>query len=128
VFDALVSYEARVSTQLGAIVRNFRHDNGGEYTDRRVRDFLSLKGIHDQVTTPDTPQLNSVPERKWSMLFRKVRAMLAHSGLIPVFWGSALNAALHIGNRVLRAASGDVTPHHVNRSLREIGSISNKIS
>ena len=52
------------------------------------------------MTTPGTPQQNSVAERRNMTLLDMVRSMLSYSTLPISFWGYALNIAMHLLNLV----------------------------
>ena len=63
-----------------------RSDNGGEYTSRAFKQYLSKKGIRHQKTVPYTPMQNGVAERINRTIQERVTTMLQHSGLKLEFW------------------------------------------
>ncbi|KAE8664067.1 hypothetical protein F3Y22_tig00112857pilonHSYRG00227 [Hibiscus syriacus] len=55
--------KAMVENETGLKVKRSRSDNGGEYRNRRFRDFCANNGIKMETTVPMTPQQNGVAER-----------------------------------------------------------------
>jgi hypothetical protein len=69
-----------------AKIINFHSDGGKELITERVRTYLRQKGTRKFTNTPtDTPELNSVAERKFRTLGEMTLAMLSRSGL-PKIW------------------------------------------
>ena len=86
-----------------------RSDNGTEYLNRNLGDFLKEKGVLHQTTTRYTPEQNGAAERLNRTILERVRAMLEDSGLPKEMWGEAACTAAFIRNR--SPASGrDKTP------------------
>ena len=50
---------------------------------------------------PETPQQNSIAERRNRRLLNMVRCMLAHSTLLDFLWGNVLRIAVYILNQIL---------------------------
>jgi hypothetical protein len=46
----------------GKQVKRFRTDGGGEYTSKKLTEYLKSEGILKETTTPFTPQSNGVVE------------------------------------------------------------------
>ena len=80
-------------------MKNFRTDNGGEYTSTEFENYLKKEGIEHQYTIPKTPQQNGVSERMNRTLVETVRSMLSDSGLPHRFWAEALSTAAYLINR-----------------------------
>jgi transposase InsO family protein len=64
-----------------------RSDNGREYIDHDLHNFLSQHGIVHHTTCAYTPQQNGVAERKNRHLLEVVRASLFEAHLPHHFWG-----------------------------------------
>ena len=77
-----------------------RSDRGGEYLNLHFGDYLRDCGIVSQFSTPRTPQLNGVAERRNRTLLEMVRSMMSRATLPISFWGYALETAAHILNLV----------------------------
>ncbi|KAL3675930.1 hypothetical protein R1sor_025878 [Riccia sorocarpa] len=75
--DALVAFKAfkaEAENQVGRKIKVLRSDGGGEYLGHEFNDFCRDQGITRQVTTPYTPQLNGVAERKNRTLVEAARS------------------------------------------------------
>ena len=81
---------AEMENRTGQRVKTLRSDNGGEYTSRAFKHYLSKKGIMHQNTVPYTPMQNGVAKRINQTIQEKVTTMLQHSGLKLEFWAEAL--------------------------------------
>jgi hypothetical protein len=62
-------------------------DNGKEYANEELKQFLKKEGILHQFTVPYTPQQNSVAEKKNCSLIEMAKCMLLDTGLYNRFWG-----------------------------------------
>jgi hypothetical protein len=91
-----------VKTQTGKKVKKLVCDGGGEYISGEMRVYLEEKGIIQQLTPADTPQLNGKSERVNLTLMNTVRAMLLGQQLPLEFWGEALRYANFQRNRTNR--------------------------
>ncbi|KAK9822062.1 hypothetical protein WJX74_004518 [Apatococcus lobatus] len=86
-----------------------RSDNGTEYINKKLQEYLASKGVMHQTTTRYTPEQNGAAERLNRTLMERVRAMLGDSGLSKELWAEAACTACYIRNR--SPASGrDRTP------------------
>lgn len=80
----------------------FRSDNGGEYIDKHLIDYLEKEGIKIEHTVHDCPQQNGISERKNRTLCDAVRTMLKSAKLPPSLWAEALANAVYTFNRIPR--------------------------
>ena len=105
-------FEAEVTNDKGKRIKALRTDNGGEYVSKEFTEYLKMKGIRHQRTTPYSPQQNGVSERLNRTIVEMARAMLAQAKLPRSLWGEALNMAVYIKNRIpTRGVEGEVTPY-----------------
>ena len=88
-FEVLKSVREKIKTQAGKRMKKLVSDGGGEYIGAEVKKYLEKKGIEQQLTPPDTPQLNGKSERLNRTLMNYVRAMLKERNLPKYFWGEA---------------------------------------
>lgn len=86
-----------------------RTDNGGEYVNKQLIEYLKQQGIQQQKTAPYTPQQNGVAERKNRTLIEMARCMILESKLEYRFWAEAVSMANFVQNR-LPAKNIDKTP------------------
>ena len=98
--DMFKGFKNEVENQLGKKIKMIRSDRGGEYLNLHFGDYLRDCGIVSQFSTPRTPQLNGVAERRNRTLLEMVRSMMSRATLPISFWGYALETAAHILNLV----------------------------
>jgi hypothetical protein len=85
---------------LGIQLEHFHSDGGSELISELVRTFLHAKGITTSHTPRDTPEMNSLLERKVRDLKEPVMSMLLHSTLPVSFWWIAWKTACYLQNRM----------------------------
>jgi transposase InsO family protein len=78
-------FTKEVERQYGQDILMIRSDNGTEFKNYTLNEFLSDEGIHHQYSTPYTPQQNGVAERKNRTLMDMARTMLAELSLRITF-------------------------------------------
>jgi hypothetical protein len=81
-------------------VKKIRSDNGSEFKNLQVEEYLEEEGIKHEFSAPYTPQQNGVVERKNKMLIDTARTMLGEFKTPERFWSEAVNTACHAINRV----------------------------
>ena len=86
-------------------------DNGGEYLSNRLQTYLADQGIQHQTTVPHCSAQNGIAERANGVLMDMARAMLAHAGLPPTFWGAAILYATDITNCMPHPKDRTTTPY-----------------
>ncbi|KAL4379256.1 hypothetical protein GQ457_02G035690 [Hibiscus cannabinus] len=97
VISIVPSYISMVKRQFGYDLRQFRSDNAPEL---RFTDLFSSLGILHQFSCVQTPQQNSVVERKHQHLLAVARALFFQSRVPIRFWGECLLTATYIINRL----------------------------
>jgi transposase InsO family protein len=81
-------------------VKNIISDNGSEFKNLQVEEFLEEEGIKHEFFAPYTPQQNGVVERKNRTFIDMVRTMLGEYNTPEPFWLEAINTACHAINRL----------------------------
>jgi transposase InsO family protein len=81
-------------------VKKIRSDNGSEFKNLQVVEYLEEEGIEHEFSAPYTPQQNGVVERKNRTLIDMARTMLGEFKTPECFWSEAANTACHAINRV----------------------------
>ncbi|KAJ9557780.1 LOW QUALITY PROTEIN: hypothetical protein OSB04_012394 [Centaurea solstitialis] len=83
----------------GIQVRVMRSDNGTEFKNSAIEDYLASIGITHKFSMPRTPQQNGVVERKNRILVQAARTMLNASGLPLTFWVEVVSTACYTSMR-----------------------------
>jgi hypothetical protein len=81
-------------------VKKIRSDNGSEFKNLQVEEFLEEEGIKHEFSAPYTPEQNGVVERKNMMLIDMVRTMLGEFKMPERFWSEAVITACHAITRL----------------------------
>jgi hypothetical protein len=90
----------RAQNEFELKVKKIRSDNGSEFKNLQVEEYLEEEGIKHEFSAPYTPQQNSVVERKNRTLIDMVRTLLGEFKTSERFWSEAVNTACHAINRV----------------------------
>lgn len=100
--QCIINYIEKLKTSGKSKPVVFRSDNGGEYIDKQLVDYMTKEGINLQYTVHDCPQQNGVAERKNRTICDAIRTMLNGSGLPNSLWAEALANAVYTFNRIPR--------------------------
>ena len=76
VFQLFINFYRIIQTQLGSPIKRLHYDNGREYVNQNLSNFLKDNGVVHELTCVDTPQQNGVAERKNRHLLEVARALL----------------------------------------------------
>jgi hypothetical protein len=76
VAEKIIEFVKMCEVQFGRKIKSIRSDQGGEYTNKLLRDFFKSTGIHAQYTAAYSPQQNGISERKNRYLVESARCML----------------------------------------------------
>jgi hypothetical protein len=77
--DAIKNLEKYISIDSKKIADDVKHyhaDGAGEFVGRDTLDYLDSVGILYSWSSTDTPEMNSVTERKWRTLNEMTRCLL----------------------------------------------------
>jgi transposase InsO family protein len=98
------NFHKMLETQYGKGVKILRSDNGTEYTNKSMQEFLKGEGIIHQTTCVNTPEQNGVAERKNRYILEVTRCLLFSMNVPRYLWGEATKIAVYLINRMpLRA-------------------------
>jgi transposase InsO family protein len=96
--EVLKKFLRRTQNEFDAKVKKIRSDNGTEFKNTQVEDFLDEEGIKHEFLAPYTPQQNGVAERKNCTLIEMARTMLDEYKTMDRFWAEAINMVCHATN------------------------------
>jgi hypothetical protein len=92
----------------------FSTDNGTEFVNKNLQQFLAARGITHRTSPPYTPEFNAVQERMNRTVGEMANALLFQSGLPSNCWGLARDAATYIRNRCPCTSNPNgVTPYEM---------------
>lgn len=64
-----------------------RSDNGAEYLEQDMKDYMISNGIHHQTSCVYTPQQNGIAERKNRHLLEVTRSLMFAMHVPKYLWG-----------------------------------------
>ncbi|KAJ9561558.1 hypothetical protein OSB04_006718 [Centaurea solstitialis] len=109
----LINLLNRLQVFHGLQVKVIRSDNGTEFKNSTIEEYLNSVGITHNFSAPRTPQQNGVVERKNRTIIEAARTMLNASGLPLTFWVEAVSTACYTQNRSLVVKRFEKTPYHL---------------
>lgn len=99
VFSKIAEFKKLVENQTNKKIKVLRSDNGKEFVNKQVSQFLKESGIIHQTTVEYTPEQNGVAERANRTIMEKARCLLEEANLSSKFWAEAVNTAVYLKNR-----------------------------
>jgi hypothetical protein len=90
----------RAQNEFELKVKKIRSDNGSEFKNLQVEEYLEEEGIKHEFSAPYTPQQNGVVERKNRTLIDMARTMLGEYKTPERFWSEAVNTTYHAINHL----------------------------
>ncbi|KAK1662989.1 hypothetical protein QYE76_051148 [Lolium multiflorum] len=90
-----IDFATEVQRQHNLLIMAIRSDNGSEFKNYTLNDFLSDEGISHQYSAAYTPQQNGVAERKNRTLMDMARSMMAEYKSRYNFWAEAISPLVH---------------------------------
>src|SRR3954468_12707515 len=100
VVDIFKTFAKRAQTEYELSLKHIRSDNGIEFKNTHIKDFLDAYGFTHEFSAAYTPQQNGVVKRKNRTLIVMARTMLAEYKTPIRFWAEVINIACHIINKV----------------------------
>jgi transposase InsO family protein len=90
-----------------------RSDNGSEFKNYTLNDFLSDEGIRHQYSAAYTIEQNGFAERKNRTLIDMERSMMAEYKSRYNFWAEAISTACHYSNQLYLHKGLNKTPYEI---------------
>jgi hypothetical protein len=94
----LKKFLKKAQNEFDAKVKKIRSDNGSEFKNTQVEDYLDQEDNKHEFLAPYTQQQNTVAERKNRTLIDLARIMLDEYKTSDHFWAEAINTACHAIN------------------------------
>jgi hypothetical protein len=98
--EVLKKFLKRAQNKFDTKVKRIRSDNGTEFKNTQVKDYLDEEGINHEFLLPYTTQQNEVAERKNITLIEMSRTILDEYKTFDRFWAETVNMACHATNRL----------------------------
>ncbi|KAJ0937225.1 putative RNA-directed DNA polymerase [Helianthus annuus] len=111
VFENIKNFYDLILTQFETKLKTFRSDNGSEFINTQMENFVKTHGILHQTSCTYTPQQNGIAERKHRHLLNVTRALLFQSGIPLRFWSECVLTAAYLINRTPSSVLGGRTPY-----------------
>jgi len=111
--QTIIDFANDAQRQHNAKILTIRSDNGTEFKNYTLDEFLSDEGIKHQYSAPYTPQQNGVAERKNRMLMNAARTMMAEFKYPYNFRAEAINITCHASNRLYLRKGLNKTPYEI---------------
>lgn len=108
--QALQNLIRRRENELNTKVKRIRSDNGLEFVNEDLQQYLNRKGIKHEKTIAYSPRSNGAAERANRTLLDKARTLLIDSQLPLHFWAEAVATAEYIHNITPTKTRRDKTP------------------
>jgi transposase InsO family protein len=93
-------FAKRAQNEFETKIKKVISDNGTEFKNTNIEEFLEEEGIGHEFSVPYTPQQNGIVERKNRTLIETARTMLDEYKVSDQFWAEAINTACHAINRL----------------------------
>ncbi|KAI3664947.1 hypothetical protein L6452_43560 [Arctium lappa] len=97
--DVLITFLKMTQVNLQKPVKFLRTDNGIEFMNQKVEEYLESVGISHQYSAARTPQQNRVVERRNRTLVEAARTMISQSDLPLFLWVEVVSTACYTQNR-----------------------------
>jgi transposase InsO family protein len=98
--EVLKKFLKRAQIEFDAKVKRIGNNNGTEFKNTQIEDYIDEEGIKHEFLAPYTPQQNGVAERKNRTLIEMARTMLDEYKTFDQFWTEVINTACHATNHL----------------------------
>ncbi|KAI3665009.1 hypothetical protein L6452_43625 [Arctium lappa] len=111
--EVLINFLKTTQVNMQRQVKFLRTDNGTEFKNKIVEEYLESVGVSHQYSVARTPEQNGVVERRNRTLAEAARTMLSQSDLPLFLWAEAVSTACHTQNRSIIHRRFQKTPYEL---------------
>ncbi|KAK1612618.1 hypothetical protein QYE76_036291 [Lolium multiflorum] len=108
-----ITFAKKAQRMYESEIKAIRTDNGTEFKNYTMQEFVDDEGIKHEFSAPYTPQQNGVVERKNWTIIEMARTMLSEFNSPHNFWGEAISTAVHYSNRLFLRPLHNKTPYEL---------------
>jgi hypothetical protein len=98
VHEIFKKFSTRAQIEFDVKIKRVRSDNGTEFKNTNIEEYLDEEGIVHELSVPYTPQQNGIAERNNRTLIEAARTMLDEYKTSDSFWAEAINTTCHATN------------------------------
>ncbi|KAK1683958.1 hypothetical protein QYE76_044806 [Lolium multiflorum] len=107
-----ITFAKKAQRMYESEIKAIRTDNGTEFKNYTMQEFVDDDGIKHEFSAPYTPQQNGVVERKNRTIIEMARTMLSEFNSPHNFWGEAIST-VHYSNRLFLRPLHNKTPYEL---------------
>lgn len=100
VLSAFRKLDTFIQTQFSKRVQHLQTDNGREFVNRKMSQYLNERGIEHRTSAPGRHEMNGIAERINRTVSNLIRCMIFDSALDRKYWAEVSAYAVYILNRV----------------------------
>ncbi|KAK1612620.1 hypothetical protein QYE76_036293 [Lolium multiflorum] len=112
-YREFITFAKKAQRMYESEIKAIRTDNGTEFKNYTMQEFVDDEGIKHEFSAPYTPQQNGVVERKNRTIIEMARTMLSEFNSPHNFWGEAISTAVHYSNRLFLRPLHNKTPYEL---------------
>lgn len=113
VYECFQKYERMVVNKFNQTKKVLRSDNGGEYLNKEMQNYILKRGIILETTASYTPEQNGMSERDNRTIVERTRTILHAKDLSLALWAKALNTSVYTLNRTESSKNPGITPYEI---------------
>jgi len=108
VLEKFKLYQNMITNKFGQKIKIVRSDNGREYKNAKMNEYLEERGIIMKNTAPHTPQQNGKAERANRTIMECAHTMMRAKSLPKNLWVEAVSTAVYVLNRTTHSSQKNV--------------------
>ena len=97
--DNVIHFIEYCEKKTGTLIKEFYSDNGKEFVNDKLMEYLKRRAIIFLTSAPYTPQQNGLIERRNRTILDTVRTLILNSKMPVNFWSYAVETANYLINR-----------------------------